>query len=230
MRPRLLFALFGTLPLLLGSTLSSTLNSALGSAAAASTTAPQQLAARWLSGQLHRAVEPSQILVSPQATDFESCAIVHARRAPTGATALSLRCPTLALPQLLLLHPSLDAASLDAAALGAGWLSHITPQGESRSSSREASNSQAGSNRLAPGLSHPGLSHPGLSPKPLSIVRAGATLRADWRTDSLHAQFPVVALDSGAASAEIRVRITNTNRILRARILSAQAVVIVART
>jgi flagella basal body P-ring formation protein FlgA len=58
------------------------------------------------------------------------------------------------------------------------------------------------------------------------IVRVGAALRADWRTDLLHAQLPVVALDSGAAGAEIRVRIANTNRILRARILDAKAVAI----
>ena len=44
---------------------------------------------------------------------------------------------------------------------------------------------------------------------------------------SLHAQLPVVALDSGASGAEIRVRIVNTNRVLRARILSAQDVAII---
>ena len=59
------------------------------------------------------------------------------------------------------------------------------------------------------------------------MVRAGATLQADWRTDFLHAELPVVALDAGAAGAEIRVRIPSTNRIMRARILSAHTVTIV---
>jgi hypothetical protein len=66
-----------------------------------------------------------------------------------------------------------------------------------------------------------------LAVKVPAIVRAGAALRADWRTASLHAQLPVVALDSGASGAEIRVRIVNTNRVLRARILSAQDVAII---
>ena len=51
--------------------------------------------------------------------------------------------------------------------------------------------------------------------------------QADWRTAFLHAELPVVALDSGAAGAEIRVRIPSTNRIMRARILSAHTVAIV---
>ena len=45
---------------------------------------------------------------------------------------------------------------------------------------------------------------------------------------SLHAELPVVALDSGVAGAEIRVRIASSNRVLRARILTAHAVTIVA--
>jgi len=60
-----------------------------------------------------------------------------------------------------------------------------------------------------------------------NIVRAGAALTADWRTAFIHAQLPVVALDSGPAGAEIRVRIPQTNRIVRARILSPSAVAIV---
>jgi|GEM_PF-1394723 hypothetical protein len=59
------------------------------------------------------------------------------------------------------------------------------------------------------------------------LVRVGATLSADWRTESLHAELPVVALDSGIAGSEIRVRIPQTNRIMRARILSAHSVTIV---
>jgi hypothetical protein len=60
------------------------------------------------------------------------------------------------------------------------------------------------------------------------IVRAGAELRADLRTANLHAELPVVALASGAVGAEIRVRISRSNRILRARILGAHSVSIVA--
>ena len=72
---------------------------------------------------------------------------------------------------------------------------------------------------------------PSLASKPQpaapAIVRAGAALHADWSTAFIHAQLPVVALDSGAAGAEIRVRIPQSNRIVRARILSAHAVAIV---
>jgi hypothetical protein len=62
------------------------------------------------------------------------------------------------------------------------------------------------------------------------IVRAGAALNADWRTAYIHAQLPVVALDSGAAGEEIRVRLTHSNRILRARILGAHTVSIVTES
>jgi hypothetical protein len=68
----------------------------------------------------------------------------------------------------------------------------------------------------------------GATHKGTLVVRAGAFLNADWRTDSMHAQLPVVALGSGAAGAEIRVRIAHTNRILRARISSAHSAIIVA--
>lgn len=60
------------------------------------------------------------------------------------------------------------------------------------------------------------------------LVRAGTTLHADWRTSALHAALPVVALDSGADGAEIRVRVFHSSRILRARILDAHNVVIVS--
>lgn len=180
MRPHNLFAFFNTLALLL-------------SAIPGSAATEPQAAALWLSHQLHRQIEASQILVSPEASALEGCTIIHARRASTGATALSLRCPTLALPQLVLLHLPVDDA-----APGADWKSHDTSHGSAR-----------GSMLKAP-----------------PIVRVGAALRADWRTDSLHAQLPVVALDSGAAGAEIRVRIANTNHILRARVLDANVVAI----
>jgi flagella basal body P-ring formation protein FlgA len=75
-----------------------------------------------------------------------------------------------------------------------------------------------------------GSSGPGASIEPAAspnIVHAGAALRADWRTDFIHAQLPVIALDSGAAGAEIRVRIPQTNRIVRARILGPHTVAII---
>ncbi|PSH03179.1 MAG: hypothetical protein CXZ00_13500 [Acidobacteria bacterium] len=159
----------------------------LASAAEASVVAEsRQAAALWLSRQLHRPVEASQVLVSPRAATLEGCTITNIRPAPTGATALSLRCPDHALPQLVLLgFPVSNAAS------------HTS---------------------ISSRLSH----------KAPPIVRAGATLRADWRTDSMHAQLDVVAMDSGAAGAEIRVRIAHSNRIMRARVLSAHTVGIVA--
>jgi hypothetical protein len=177
-------AIFSTLFLLLS----------LGTAAAASfAPEPQQAAALWLSRQLHRPVEASQILVSPPDTALEGCTITRTRHASIGATALSLRCPALALPHLVLLHLPADATS------STGPISKIPPRNPPH----------------------------GLAVKVPPIVRAGAALRADWRTASLHAQLPVVALDSGASGAEIRVRIVNTNRVLRARILSAQDVAII---
>lgn len=71
------------------------------------------------------------------------------------------------------------------------------------------------------------LPSPGTPAASPNIVRAGAALTADWRTAFIHAQLPVVALQAGAAGAEIRVRIRQTNRIVRARILSADTVAIV---
>jgi hypothetical protein len=194
MRPHPSSALFCTLFLLLS----------LGTAAAASfAPEPQQAAALWLSRQLHRPVETSQILVSPPDTALEGCTITRTRHASIGATALSLRCPTLALPHLVLLHLSTDAAT------STGRISANPPHISSQDSP-----------------SHDSPHEPAMRVSP--IVRAGAALRADWRTASLHAQLPVVALDSGASGAEIRVRIVNTNRVLRARILSAQDVAIIA--
>ncbi len=60
------------------------------------------------------------------------------------------------------------------------------------------------------------------------LVRAGTPLHADWRTSTLHAELPVIALDSGAGGAEIRVRVSHTSRIFRARVLSAHSVAIVS--
>jgi hypothetical protein len=175
---------------LLSSTLLCTL-ALLGPSAVASAALDVRAAqARWLSGRLHRTVEASEVLVSPEADALEGCTIIHARAVPLGATALSLRCPAHALPQLVLLKLSLDA---DFGAL----------------TTAPAQPLQA-------------------SPKVRPIVRAGAALQADWRTGSLHAELPVVALDSGASGAEIRVRVAGSNRVMRARILTAHSVTIVA--
>lgn len=153
--------------------------SLLNSVAASVAVEPKQAVALWLSQQLHRPIEASQILVSPVASALQGCTITRVRPVPTGATSLSLRCPAHVLPQLVLLNLSVAAAAPLA-------ISAVPP-----------------------------------------IVRAGATLRADWRTDFMHAVLPVVAIDSGAAGAEIRVRVANTSRIMRARILSAHTVTIV---
>jgi hypothetical protein len=163
-----------------------------GSSVAASRDS-RQAQALWLSGQLHRPIEASQVLVSPDAGLLDGCTITRSRAVPIGATALSLRCPSHALPQLVLLKLSVEANS-------AG----------NPSSFSAPSASSTKPSRTAP-----------------PIVRAGAALQADWRTDSLHAELPVVALDSGASGAEIRVRVAGSNRTMRARILSNHNVTIV---
>ncbi len=61
----------------------------------------------------------------------------------------------------------------------------------------------------------------------VSMVRTGSALRADWRTDNMHALLDVIAMDSGGAGAEIRVRIAHTNRVMRARILNAHTVSVI---
>jgi hypothetical protein len=174
-------------------TLALLLSAATASAATASaaTDDHRQLEAQWLTQQLHRPVEASQILVFLYRGPLEGCAITRARRESIGATSLSMRCPAPVLPQLVLLNLSLE---LDPASVSPS--AHFAP------------------------------------PRPRShgappIVRAGAVLAADWRTDSLHAQLPVIALDSGAAGAEIRVRVPQSNRIMRARILGAHTVAII---
>jgi hypothetical protein len=211
-------AIFGTLFLLLS----------LGTAAAATfVSEPQQAAALWLSRQLHRPVEASQILVFPPDTALEGCTITRARHASIGATALSLRCPALALPHLVLLHLPADAASSTDQI--SETPSQDSPHGLDRFQSRcvpgvpHICRSQQMWVRRGSAYTNPATT---IAVKFPPIVRAGAALRADWRTASLHAQLPVVALDSGASGAEIRVRIVNTNRVLRARILSAQDVAI----
>lgn len=59
------------------------------------------------------------------------------------------------------------------------------------------------------------------------IVRAGSSLRADWHTDNMHAELDVIAMDPGAAGAEIRVRIARTNRVLLARIVNSHSAIVV---
>jgi len=181
-------ALACTLILLLSVTHASAVTA---SANDASTAADRQLEARWLTQQLHRPIEASQILVFLYRGPLEGCAITRARRESIGATSLSMRCPAQVLPQLVLLNLRLE---LDPA---------------SGSTSAHFAVLRPRSHSAPP------------------IVRSGAVLAADWRTDSLHAQLPVIALDSGAAGAEIRVRVPQTNRILHARILGAHTVAII---
>jgi hypothetical protein len=171
----------------------------IGSLAAAPTALDtRQAQALWLSRKMHRTIEPSQVLTSPEGA-LEGCTIARAQAAPTGATSLSLRCPSHALPQLVL--------------LSGDW---VTPDVASGVKTRSASDaSLRTSSNVRPESVTP-------------LVRAGANLQADWRTPFLHAEMPVVALDSGVAGAEIRVRVASSNRIMRARILTAHTVSILA--
>ena len=164
-------------------------------AARASADESRQAAAIWLTGQLHVPVEPAQILSIPGSGSLQGCSILRARSAPTGATSLSLRCPTHVLPQLVLLKILFDAVP--------GNISASAPSPHASAAPKT------------------------VVPKAPPLVRAGATLEADWRTPALHAELPVVALDSGSAGAEIRVRIAHGVRILRARVLTAYSVTIV---
>jgi hypothetical protein len=141
--------------------------------------------AAWLSQQLHQPVDASQVLSAPDAPSLDGCSIMHLRAAATGGIALTLRCPTYPLPQLMLLRLSANIPRSPIASPTA--LQHHTP-----------------------------------------LVRAGDALHADWRTSALHAELPVVALDCGTDGAEIRVRVSHSNRILRARILNAHNVAIVS--
>lgn len=118
---------------------------------------------------------------------MDGCRITASNRAATGGTAISLRCPAFALPQLVLVEQPLYGLA-DGAATSAALARHIaTPP----------------------------------------LVRAGARLRADWRSGALHMQLPVIALEPGAEGEEIRVRVENGSRVLRARIVAAQQVSIV---
>lgn len=196
---------------------------ALPGSAAIAAVAPEarQAAALWLSGQLRRQIDASQILVSPRGATLEDCTITRVRYAATGATALSLRCPALALPQLVLLQLSADAATT-------GQAAPDDPRSGGQRRGLLPVVAEGSPHVIRTPIRTP-FRTPAKAPmKAPPIVRAGAALRADWRTPSLHAQLPVVAMDAGASGAEIRVRIVNTNRILRARILSAQAVAILA--
>jgi hypothetical protein len=132
----------------------------------------------WLSQQFQRRVDASQVLAAPADDSLDGCVITRVRATTTGATLLRLRCPSHALPQLILLHLFPSPSTVRAA-----------------------------------------MPHPETAPAPM--VRAGTVLQAYWRTPQLHAQLPVVAIESGAAGGEIRVRVANTTRIMRARIVSA---------
>ena len=159
-------------------------------------------AARWLSQQLHHPVEASQVLTAPDLGSLEGCVVTRLRPAPTRATALSLRCPAQPLPQLVLLKIELDAASAGLPA-PAGSTAGI-PAGPRLAAIRQK------------------------TVKAPPLVRAGAELEADWRTPSLHAQLPVVALGPGAEGDEIRVRVAQSNRVFRARIVDAHSVSVVS--
>ncbi len=207
----------------------------LGSAAAAqplqTQTELRQTQALWLSQQLHRTIEAAQILVSPESTTLEGCTITRSRLAPTGATALSLRCPASRLPHLVLLNvtdtggPHLPGARGRSAA-GGPHPPAVGECGMQHTPGGPHAVGECGMQRAALASSSAPAAAPRAAPSS-NIVRAGAALTADWRTAFIHAQLPVVALESGAAGAEIRVRVPQTNRIVRARILSADAVAIV---
>jgi hypothetical protein len=168
--------------------------------------------AAWLTHQFNRPISPAQILAAPEAS-LEGCIITRLRPAITGATALSLRCPGQSLSQLLLLDLSPDAAKTSTA------------------SCRSASGLQPPSFGDCGATAQRDAHHPSVSRKSAAtlppIIRAGASLQADWRTPSLHAELPVVALDSGPIGAEIRVRVAHSDRVFRAHILTANSVTII---
>jgi len=187
--------------------------------------AARQAQATWLSQQLHRPVDASQILLAPEAAALEGCAIARAWLAPTGATALSLHCPAPTLPHLVLLDLSPTSPGGPYSSTGGP---HPPVFGECGEQPKGGPYPPSARNRSVPGGPYsPSFGECGMHPPSPKIVRAGAALRADWRTEFIHAQLSVVALDSGAVGAEIRVRIPQTNRIVRARILSASAVAII---
>jgi hypothetical protein len=144
----------------------------------------RQLAARWLSDQLHHPVDAQQVLSAPSSA-LEGCMITSSRTTVTGSTELLLRCPFQQLPQLVLM-------------------------------------------RVAPGLapSHEAATAVTVAAKP--IVRRGSQLEADWRTPGMHAVLPVIAVDSGAEGAEIRVRVAHSTRIMRARIQGPHSAMILS--
>ncbi len=144
---------------------------------------PRNATVEWLSQQFQRRVDASQVLAAPADDSLDGCVITRVRATITGATLLRLRCPLHPLPQLILLHLSLDSPTFRAA----------IP-----------------------------------CPKVAPMVRAGTVLQAYWRTPQLHAQLPVIAIESGAAGGEIRVRVANTTRIMRARIVNAHTAAIVS--
>jgi hypothetical protein len=199
----------------------------LGSVTAAAASQLREEQALWLSQQLHRPIEASQILLASEATTLEGCTITRARLAATGATALSLRCPSSRLPHLVLLNlSSADAAPPLPASFNANPSTVESPMAHIRRApatgapiSYPAAKPQLANVEFTPASGAPVAATP-------NIVRAGAALRADLRTGFIHAQLPVIALDPGTAGAEIRVRILQTNHIVRARILSADAVAI----
>jgi hypothetical protein len=146
---------------------------------------PRNATVEWLSQQLQRRVDASEVLAAPADDSLEGCVITRVRATITGATLLRLRCPLHPLPQLILLHLFLNPSTLRAA-----------------------------------------IARPKIAPAPM--VHAGSVLQAYWRTSQLNAQLPVVAIESGVAGGEIRVRVANTTRIMRARIVNAHTAAILS--
>ncbi len=155
----------------------------------------RQVAAQWLSHQLDHTIGASQVLTLPDANGFEGCSITRARPTHNGRTSLSLRCPTYALPQLLLLDEEVALAKYRAPGEAHALFSQAEP-----------------------------IARRSVAP----MVRRGTALRADWRTDGMHALLDVIAMDTGSVGAEIRVRIAHSNRVIRARILNAHTVSVVS--
>lgn len=129
--------------------------------------------------------------------------------ATTGATAVSLRCNSQTLPQLLLVTVPVAELNPTATAEQSEEQQHL--QGGSASAGQKTN----GPPRAAPNNRASKLVHP------------GTHLQANWRMQDLRARLTVVALDGGEVGDEIRVRIVAGQRVLRARIVDAHTVNIV---
>ena len=75
----------------------------LVSLAHADSSEPHALAARWLSQQLQRSIDATQVLSVPRIASFDECSIGRVRTAITGSTEIDVRCAALLFPQVLLI-------------------------------------------------------------------------------------------------------------------------------